>query len=305
MLIKLPSRWQEKFVKFFTYSSSLILTIIPMTVRNCFCYNYLMRDDSYSKPPTHRVVIDRRTGRPAGPIVPIHPDDWPYGKLPGSETLWRYMDFFKFEDLLTRSALYFSRPDKFTDPFEGRFSPGNATNVSASDAAFYSAYRMESFNKQLTASQEIMRHVIFISCWQRGNKEDREMWNAYTSSSESVVISTSVKALDQFVKGPIEKSPVKYHADNSPRTEFDHTALFFYKPDRYRFEREFRMLLTPGGHEPIPGDKIGWHVPIRLKKIIHRVIVHPKASKEFKTKIDHLMMYHIPGIKFENSTLLP
>ena len=38
--------------------------------------------------PTHRGVIDRRTGQPVGPAVPIHPDDWPYGEILFSETLF-------------------------------------------------------------------------------------------------------------------------------------------------------------------------------------------------------------------------
>jgi hypothetical protein len=256
-------------------------------------------------PPPHRAVIHRPTGKIIGPVVPIDPQDWPYRELPPFEILWRYMDFWKLEDMLTRSALYFSRPDQFKDPFEGRFSLGNATTMSASDAAFYAAYRMEPLNKQLEAGQEIMRRVVFISCWQRGSKESREMWDAYTSGPESVVISTSAKALYLFVDGQIVKSPVKYHGDSFPRTEFDHTTLFFYKPALYRFEHEFRMLLTPGEHESIRGDEVGRRVPIRLKKIVRRVITHPKASEEFKVKVDHLLEQFLRRIKREDSALLP
>lgn len=258
-----------------------------------------------SERPTHRGVIDRRTGQLVGPAVPIHPDDWPYGEIPFSEALWRYMDFKKFEDLLTRSALYFSRPDKFIDPFEGRFSVGNSTKVSASDAAFHSAYQFPPFDDQLKEAQEIMRHVVFISCWHRSNKESREMWNAYTSGPESVLISTSAKTLYLFIDGQIVRSPVKYHDDDFPRTEFGHTTLFFYKPSRYSFEREFRMLLTPGERESIPMEQVGRHVSIRLGKIVRRVITHPKASDEFKVKVDHLLTKFLPCIRRENSALFP
>lgn len=33
--------------------------------------------------------------------------------------IWRYIDFTKFVDLVDSSQLYFSRLDKFEDPFEG------------------------------------------------------------------------------------------------------------------------------------------------------------------------------------------
>jgi hypothetical protein len=127
----------------------------------------------------------------------------------------------------------------------------------------------------------------------------------YTSGPESVVISTSAKALYHFVRGRIVKSPVKYHADSFPRMELGHTPLFFYKPSGYSFEREFRMLLTPGEHESVRGDDLGRHVPIRVKKIVRPVVTHPKASKEFKTKADHRLAHFLRCIKREDSALLP
>jgi hypothetical protein len=259
--------------------------------------------------PKYRAMIDRRTGKIVGPVVPIDTGDWPYSELPPSEILWRYTDIWKFEDLLARSALYFSRPDKFKDPFEGRFSPANSAKMSPSDAAFYAAYRITlSANKEREAAQEATRHFVFISCWQREEKESLEMWNAYTSGPESVVIATSAKALYRFVPGRIVKSPVKYHRDDFPRTEFGPTALFFYKPLRYSFEHEFRMLLTAGDNESVSWDDpadFGRHVPITLKKIVHRVITHPRASNEFKAKVDELMRKHLKHREREDSALLP
>src|SRR5260370_1951380 len=83
--------------------------------------------------PTHSVLIDRRTGMEVGPRAQVDPRDWPYGILNSSETLWRYMDLWKFEDMLAKAALYFARQDRFIDPFEGRFSGGNSTEFSPSD----------------------------------------------------------------------------------------------------------------------------------------------------------------------------
>jgi hypothetical protein len=255
--------------------------------------------------PPYRVIIDRRTDRIVGPVVPVHAEDWPYSEIPFSETLWRYMDFWKFEHLLKHSALYFSRPDRFKDPFEGRLSPSNSAKMSASDAAFCAAYKIQPFTKELEASQEIMRQVVFISCWQRAKIEKREMWEAYTSGPDSIVATTSAKALYRFVRGKIVKSPVKYHSDAFPRTEFGHTTLFYYKPDCYRFEREFRMLLTTGEDEGVRLNEFGRHVPVSLKKIVHRVITHPKSSNELKIKDDEMLKENLKHIQRENSVLLP
>ena len=68
-----------------------------------------------------------------GPIAPIHKEDWPFQDVADHETLWRYLDLCKFEDLLKTSTLYFARSDRFCDPFEGRFSPGNQFQESESE----------------------------------------------------------------------------------------------------------------------------------------------------------------------------
>jgi hypothetical protein len=263
-----------------------------------------MKNAHIMERPTHRAIIDRRTGQMVGPPVPIHPEDWPYGELHPSEQLWKYMDSWKFEDLCRSSALYFSRPDKFTDPFEGRFSWANSTKMSASDGAFHATYRIAPTGKELEASQEIMRQCVFISCWQRSKAESWEMWKAYTSGSESVAINTSAKALYTFVPEQIIKSPVKYHADDFPRTEFSHTAMFFYKPKDYRFEREFRLMLVPGEQESISLDEVGRRVPVKLKKIVHRVITHPAASAAFKATVDSVIRQSLKHLRREDSNLL-
>jgi hypothetical protein len=43
-----------------------------------------------------------------------------------NENLWRYMDFTKFVSLIARSALHFTRGDKFDDQFEGSYPRINA-----------------------------------------------------------------------------------------------------------------------------------------------------------------------------------
>ncbi len=84
--------------------------------------------------------------------------------------------------------------------------------------------------------------------------------------------------------------------------------FFFYKPRRYSFEREFRMLLTPGENEIISCDDpadFGRHVPVRLKKVIGRVITHRRASDGFKVKVEGLLHTYMKSVSREDSTLLP
>ena len=49
-------------------------------------------------------------------------------------SVWRYLDFTKFVDMLERRQLFFARADKLGDPFEGSTSPLNVQYWEAFDA---------------------------------------------------------------------------------------------------------------------------------------------------------------------------
>jgi hypothetical protein len=45
---------------------------------------------------------------------------------PGSAKLWRYMDFWKFEQMVQHGGILLSRADQFSDTLEGTLSPANS-----------------------------------------------------------------------------------------------------------------------------------------------------------------------------------
>ncbi len=216
-------------------------------------------------------MIHRATNRLVGPLAPIDAEDWPLKTVSDSEILWRYMDLRKFEDLISSSTLYFPRADKLKDPFgevdrfEGRPSPGNLQSMSKSDQIFHQLYRID--DRSVRDYPEIHRIVVFISCWHRNTCESFKMWSAYTPSPESVVIVSSVKAIRKFLPNELMKYGVTYKPLEFPRTQFTHNTLFFYKPTRYRFEREFRILRSPNEDESFyRDDPNDWFARCRLNR---------------------------------------
>jgi hypothetical protein len=252
--------------------------------------------------PFGRAIVNRRTGQIVGPIAPIYAEDWPYQTIANSETFWRYMELPKFQDMLKTSTLYFARCDQFEDPFEGRESPGNVEGLSKSEEIFRNLYKIQTPENWKDA-QEIVRQVMFISCWHRNTRESWEMWQAYTKTPNSVVITTSAKALRLFLPEKIMKYAVKYAPLDSPRTEFTHTSLFFYKPPRYKIEREFRLLRVPQEDETIDFTDVCRRIPIKLTKIVHRVITHPCATQVAKRRVDELLRDYLPGRRRQDSAL--
>jgi hypothetical protein len=132
------------------------------------------------------------------------------------------------------------------------------------------------------------------------------MWQAYTKTPNSVVIATSAKALRLFVPDNITKSAVKYASLDFPRTEFSHLSLFFYKPSRYKIEREYRLLRAPGEDESFYIDdpaNFYRRVPIKTNKIVRRVITHPNATRTTKQRVDELLREYLPCRRREDSAL--
>ena len=102
------------------------------------------------------------------------------------------------------------------------------------------------------------------------------------------------------------KYAVKYADLDFPRTEFDHTSLFYYKPSRYRIEREYRLLRPPGENESFyvdNPDDFYRRVPVKTKKIVHRVITHPRATRETKLHVEDILQQYLPCRTRENSAL--
>lgn len=258
-----------------------------------------------TKAPMHAVIIDRRTSQIIGPKVPIDPNSNPYREVPGSEILWRYLDFWKFKDMLDTNAIFFARGDTFKDDFEGRFSKGNNGAFSATDQAVYSSNNINRSFDVANAQHEGRRQNVFISCWHRNTKENRRMWCNYTSTPNSVVVTTSAKAVYQFMPKEVMKSPVRYHQRDYARTEiYGWNSLFFYKPLDYSYENEFRLILNILDIKALSSDKLtstGLHLPVNLRKIIHRVITHPEADKALKQQVDTLLGSKLKRLRRENS----
>jgi hypothetical protein len=226
--------------------------------------------------------------------------------------MWRYLDLWKFEDMLTTRSIYFSRADTFKDSLEGKFAPDYTAPLSRSDAEFYEANNMQRPDPVAKeVSHESMRRCTFVSCWHMAEQESQKMWDTYTGSPESVVVRTTGNALLRFVDDErisILKSCVQYQPNEVPRTELNQLSLFLFKPIECDFEREFRMIrrMVLDGTESVKSHDsadFGRAVPIRLGKVIKHVITHPKASQETKDKVSSLLKSYCPKVKRQDSSL--
>lgn len=243
---------------------------------------------------------------PLGPLVPIYKADWPYRIPPSNQIVWRYLDLWKFEDMCANSSLYFCRCDKFAEPLEGRLSKRGIHGTSRSDRAFASAYPIDQDYDDEVSAQEVARGCVFVNCWHMNARESDRMWREYTTTTDSVVITSSFKALQRVIpQEGVMLSAVTYIPEDVPRTEFDHSSIFFYKDVSFRHERELRLLhpLRDGDEVVVDLENDGRSISVNLRLLVHRVILNKRISASARQRVVELVRRHCRRAIIQESAL--
>ena len=250
----------------------------------------------------HRCITHRASGIRITDPSPIYREDMPYSAVTPKQPLLRYMDYAKFEDLFKTHELYFCRADKFKDPLEGTLSREGVHGTSASDIAFNKTAPQEhgSYDAQ-AAYRKIAKGCTFVNCWHINTFHTQKMWDAYTTSSDSVLIVSTAERLQASLKQTVIMSPVKYVSPDTPRADFGENSLFFYKDSAFSFEQEFRLLtdlmMLGGSVTPDNPSDFFRRVPVDLSTLVQFIQPHPKANDETKRKIAELVKRHLPNAK--------
>lgn len=254
----------------------------------------------------YRFIRNRATGEIVGPLVPVFAEEWPYRIPAESQTVWRYMDLWKFEAMLRQSALYFRRCDKFSDPLEGRLSNRVIHGTSKSDRAFSSVYNIHQDYDEETAAQEVTRGCVFVNCWHMGDAESRRMWREYTTTPDSVVITSRAGDLRAAVGADIVLAGIRYVPVTTPRIKFSELTVFFYKDESFEWENELRLVRPlQEGEQVFVDDKkdFGKEVRIELRTVIHRVGTNEAISESAADTVRSLCRQYCPAVTVESSTL--
>ena len=208
-------------------------------------------------------------------------------KLPDNldATVWRYMDFLKFESLLRESALYLCRADFLQDRFEGSYSRQQLLDM---DAWLESLGYPEIID---TERQDRIRNRerTYISCWCVSNFDLDLMWKAYVRNPPGVALKSTVRQLQQvcekaFDLRPLDISLVRY-IDLAGGEFINYPGMpevFFYKDTHFYLDNELRIVYWPSMNPPTPTHVL---LPVSLSDLIVSVVLAPGAPSEFVKKV--------------------
>ena len=206
---------------------------------------------------------------------------FPHNLLTGSDKLWRYISYEKFEHLITLKSLHFARIDQFEDNLEGVPSFVSVKNIMADKSK--NDKQKQEILRLYHLRVENNRKVSFACCWHINNNVNKELWKIYgKNSTESIGIETNVAKLNNELSRTgmsFINEPVRYFDENY----FNQHVYWFptmFKRLEYKSENEYRTILFVHGWN-VTGVKAG----VNVENLVRRIHVHPNATKEFFRKV--------------------
>lgn len=218
-------------------------------------------------------------------------------------SLWRYLDFDKFDWLVNSRRLFMPAAHFLGDPLEGTSPAGHLKwwNLQVKNAISEEQRQVIEKNKKLLLSfANAFRPNYYVSCWHMSELESKEMWQCYTKTPEAVAVRSSFRALRASLPAYVEIGMVRYI--NYATEQLPSLNMFEYimhKSNGFSFEREVRAVAFPPATEGLGSSHFqanhfesetqkGFLVfapEIDIAHLVHSVVVHPNATSEFFAKI--------------------
>ena len=170
--------------------------------------------------------------------------------------LWRYMSLEKFVSILATRSLFFTRVDKFDDPFEG-FKPPLLTYMYESVINNAEDTEKAGLESAVKAMENWHKYIV-CNCWHQNKEESMAMWEKYQMRNSGIAIKTTMEnlknslsdELDVFIGQIKYSSPETYEA----KYTFDYVSAslsdekpiyfpYFYKRKSFEYEHEVRLII--------------------------------------------------------------
>ena len=195
-----------------------------------------------------------------------------------------------FEDVVTRSRLYFPAATQLQDEFEGA--------VAIIPPEFPVDPRYEAMELGEAAFHGL-KVLTKISCWHRADYESNMMWKLYGDADKGVAILSTYDRMQAacrpfrlaptYGEETIHAGPVTYVDLPQVRLRPNNVTRFFHKHLAFAAEQEFRFAISlagavdGGAGADIPEEGV-W-VDIDTEALIQSVVVGPQLSEVDRDRI--------------------
>lgn len=225
--------------------------------------------------------------------------------LDENQKIWRYLEFCKFESMLEKKAIFFSKASEMQDKEEGLSPKGNIlTQLILQDTDMPPEEKQEELQAFETIDQvereteKKLQSQTLMTCWRRDDKESPKAWAKYITNGNGVVVQSTYGkfkgclkkekyrvyegVLRDYNQFPEENSifleKVIYRNSDTVRTgnrsPYDYMRNYTRKHLDYKWENELRAFLI----SPSEVDGYGCHIPVDLEYFIENVYVSLKVQ---------------------------
>jgi hypothetical protein len=215
--------------------------------------------------------------------------------------IWRYLDHKKFEWLVTNRRLYMTGAKHFLDTLEGTAPQGEHAHwlnqIKQENGLILNNMILDNYFK-IERFGNTFKNSYFVSCWHMNNELNARMWDEYTTTTESVAIKSTYKALLNCLPcariGLVRY--IDYSKDRLPTYNMFERIMHKNKED-FDWEQEVRAVFNPKLtinvysqqlHKNLKGE-ICFIPEVNLEELIHEIHFHPNATREYKTLVEAML----------------
>lgn len=228
--------------------------------------------------------------------------------------VWRYLDFTKFVSLIDSCMLYFTRADKFEDPFEGSWPK---INVAARESVpeDIPPESREKFLENILLIGETNKHwprYHAINCWHMNEHESAAMWRLNLKSDEGIAVQSTYAKLKKSLidDEKIYLGKVNYiDYDTEYIDARNILGPFVHKRKSFEHEQEVRALVLkwPTSKDSIDFTKEtiehGLQIKIDIETLIECIYVAPSAPAWFADLVKAVIKRYGYNFEIDHSKL--
>lgn len=159
--------------------------------------------------------------------------------LPPHTRLWRYMDLWKFEDLLSSKQLYLTQAECFKDKLEGTLSNATKKRILGDHPVGIAA-------PIIAVNALMFRKYSYVSCWRIAKDFEPDRFAYYDCPSTGVAVCTTLGALERAIdpNTGFYSAPVNYMDWNAHmHKDSSFERIIFSKSYDYSHEKEHRIAI--------------------------------------------------------------
>ncbi|MBN1127036.1 MAG: hypothetical protein JXA82_18690 [Sedimentisphaerales bacterium] len=221
---------------------------------------------------------------------------WPSKRM----TIWRYIDFAKYVEMINSKTLFFSSHFMMDDPYEGSFQEFFLDfNTTGKDTMG------EMIRKSLESKRELIKNLgtAFLNCWHMNSNESAAFWEIYMKSGYGIAIKSTFGRLQTALQPTplvIHLAKVIYGHEKVDddiykrkktglHSSVSFTRAIITKRKDFKHEKELRAIIFPFEKINKPtceNDLAGINVQVDLKKLIQAIYVNPLAPNWFKPLVE-------------------